>query len=167
MTVLKVLQLEKLQEEVAKERYQSTTPTWSISIKTSHFWGAVVTTWLLALNEDLKSTWNRTCRVLWKKERGMSQNVAKFEWMNQKQCCKSLKSWHGLVFVNTKPQKDYLNIKSVCSAWSSFIYFTHTEERVMLLVFLVLLSHYMRTWTHELHLQSCSENRFTSISPLH
>ncbi len=66
------------------------------------------------------------------------RNINEFEefWMNKS------KVRYGLVWIKRSILKH---------AWRSW--------------FQCLLSHYMRTWTHKLHLQSCSEIHFTSISP--
>ncbi len=76
-----------------------------------------------------------------------TRNVTKFAkfWMNKSKVGQNtyIKTWYGLVSVNIKLQKYYLNMNPACSAclceWMTqmrgFVYYTHTEAHATLVVF--------------------------------
>ncbi len=77
-----------------------------------------------------------------------------------------------LVFVNIKPQNDYLNMTSAClcvNVWRRCVvlFATHTEARVRLAVILTSVASLNEDVNTEQHIQNCSESHFMSIWPLH
>ncbi len=76
-----------------------------------------------------------------------------------------------LVFVNIKPQNDYLNMTSAClcvNVWRrcAVLFATHTEARARLAVILTSAASLNEDVNTE-HIQNCSEGHFMSIWPFH
>ncbi len=76
-----------------------------------------------------------------------------------------------LVFVNIKPQNDYLNMTSAClcvNVWRrrAVLFATHTEAHVRLAVIFTSAASLNEDVNTE-HIQNCSESHFMSIWPFH
>ncbi len=76
-----------------------------------------------------------------------------------------------LVFVNIKPQNDYLNMTSAClcvNVWRRrmVLFATHTEACARLAVILTSAASLNEDINTE-HIQNCSESHFMSIWPFH
>ncbi len=68
------------------------------------------------------SVWNALwlTRALWFPQSWKTRNVTEFAKFGMDKSklgqYSSIKTWYGLVSVNIKPQKDYLNVTPACSA---------------------------------------------------
>ncbi len=76
-----------------------------------------------------------------------------------------------LVFVNIKPQKDYLNMTSAClcvNVWRrrAVLFATHTDALARLAVILTSAASLNEDVNTE-HIQNCSESHFLSICLFH
>ncbi len=77
-----------------------------------------------------------------------------------------------LVFVNIKPQNDYLNMTSAClcvNVWRrrAVLFTTRTGARARLAVILTSAASLNEDVNTEQHIQNCSESHFISIWPFH
>ncbi len=101
-----------------------------------------------------------------------------YDWRKfRRQCVNMIDTTWGRIYFSTCEnfgRKLCSDLKSACSAclcvneWCRFTWYTNSNtQRSAWFQYMRTASQYMRTWTHVLHLQSCSESHFTSFTLFH